>query len=108
VDNLRGDGYRVLVAVDEAAALDMVGDEGFNADLVLVNLVGKSAEEVLSVGRRVREYAKHDGHTHLVAMPEKYDKALEDTEVNVEGNDWIFYLGEEPDRLKKFLARLTA
>ena len=108
VDNLRGDGYRVLVAVDEAAALDLVGGGGVNADLVLVNLVGKSAEEVLSVGRRVREYAKHDGHTHLVVMPEKYDKALEETEVNVGGNDWIFYLGEEPDQLKNFLARLLS
>lgn len=108
VDNLRGDGYRVLVAVDEAAALDMVVGGGVNADLVLVNLIGKSAEEVLSVGRRVREYAKHNGHTHLVVMPEKYDKALENTEVNVEGNDWIFYLGEEPDQLKKFLARLLS
>jgi CheY-like chemotaxis protein len=108
VDNLRGDGYRVLVAVDEDTALDMVGGGGVDADLVLVNLIGKSAEEVLSVGRRVRGHAKHDGHTHLVVMPEKYDKALEDTEVNVEGNDWIFYLGEEPDQLKNFLARLLS
>ena len=75
---------------------------------MLVNLVGKSAEEVLSVGRRVREYAKHNGHTLLVVMPEKYDKEVEGTEVNPEGDDWIFYLGEEPDQLKNFLARLLS
>jgi len=40
-------------------------------------------------------------------MPEEYGKDVEGTEVNVEGNDWIFYLGEEPDQLKNFLARLT-
>jgi CheY-like chemotaxis protein len=108
VSNLRGYGYRVVVAVDEEDALERAGGGGVNADLVLVNLIGKSAEEVLSVGRRVREHARHNGHTHLVVMPEKYDKALEDTEVNVEGNDWIFYLGEEPDRLKNFLARLLS
>src|SRR5215204_993034 len=108
VNNLRGDGYRVLVAVDEAAALDMVGGGGINADLVLMNLVGKSAEEVLSVGRRVREYAKHNGRMPLVVMPEKYDKGVEGTEVNLEGNDWIFYLGEEPGQLKNFLARLLS
>ena len=52
--------------------------------------------------------AKHDGHTPLVVMPEKYDKVLEDTEVNVGGDDWVFYLGEEPGRLRDLLARLTA
>jgi CheY-like chemotaxis protein len=108
VSNLRGYGYRVVVAVDEEDALERAGGGGVNADLVLVNLIGKSAEEVLSVGRRVRDYAKPDGRTHLVVMPEKYDKALEDTEVNVEGNDWIFYLGEEPEQLKNFLARLLS
>ncbi len=108
VNNLRGDGYRVLVALDEDAALDRVEGGSVNADLVLVNLIGKSAEEVLSVGRRVREHTKQDGHAHLVVMPEKYDKALEDTVANVGGNDWIFYRGEEPDRLKNFLARLLS
>ena len=108
VSNLRGYGYRVVVAVDEEDALERVGGGGVNADLVLVNLIGKSAEEVLSVGRRVLAHAQHNGHTHLVAMPEKYDRALEDTEVNVGGDDWIFYLGEEPDRLKNFLARLLS
>ncbi|HLM58312.1 MAG TPA: hypothetical protein VK422_19570 [Pyrinomonadaceae bacterium] len=108
VSNLRGYGYRVVVAVDEEDALDRVGGGGFDADLVLVNLVGKTADEVLGVGRRVRKQARYDGHTPLVVMPEKYDEELEDTEVNVEGNDWIFYLGEEPYRLRELLARLTA
>lgn len=108
VNNLRSGGYRVLVAVDEAAALDLVDGGGVNADLVLVNLVGKSAQEVLSVGRRVRDYAKHNGHMPLVVMPEKYDRDLEGMEVNLEGDDWIFYLGEEPDQLRNFLARLLS
>ena len=74
---------------------------------MLVNLVGKSAEEVLDVGRRVRQHAGYDGHIPLVVMPEKYAGELEDTEVNVGGPDWVFYLGEEPDRLRNLLARLT-
>jgi CheY-like chemotaxis protein len=108
VRNLRGYGYRVIVATDEEDALDRVGGAGFEADLVLVNLVGKTAEEVLEVGRRVRRHAKYDGHTPLVVMPEKYAKGLEDTEINVDVKDWVFYLGEEPDRLRNLLARLTA
>jgi CheY-like chemotaxis protein len=106
VSNLRGYGYRVVVAVDEGDALEKVG--GVEADLVLVNLVGKTADEGLRVGRRVRQHARYNGRTSLVVMPEKYDKALEDTEVNVGGSEWVFYLGEEPDRLRNLLARLTA
>jgi DNA-binding response OmpR family regulator len=108
VNNLRSDGYRVLVAVDEADALERVSAGGINADLVLVNLVGKSAEEVLDVGRRVRDHAKYNGHAPLVVMPEKYGKDVEGTEVNVEGNDWIFYLGEDAGQLRNLLARILS
>ena len=106
VHNLRGYGYRVVVALDEADAIDRVGGGGVPADLLLVNLVGKAADEVLAVGRRVREQARYDARTPLVVMPEKYGKDVEGTEVNVEGNDWVFYLGEEPGQLRSFLARL--
>lgn len=105
--NLQRDGYHVIVALDEEDALERVGGTGVHADLVLVNLVGKRAEELLAVGRRVREHAKYDGHTPLVVMPEKYGKDVEGTDVNVEGNDWIMYLGEEPNQLKNLLARLA-
>jgi DNA-binding response OmpR family regulator len=107
VRNLRSYGYHVVVAVDEEDALERVGGGGVESDLMLVNLVGKTAEEVLRVGRRVRQHSKYNGRTSLVVMPEKYDKALEDTEVNVGGSEWVFYLGEEPDRLRDLLARLT-
>ena len=107
VGSLRRYGYRVIVALDEAGALDRMSGGSVPADLVLVNLVGKSVEEALGVGRRVRESAKYDGHTPLVVMPEKYGKDVEGTEVNAGGDDWVFYLGEEPDQLKNLLARLT-
>lgn len=54
VSNLRGYGYRVVVAVDEEDALKRVGGGGVFADLVLVNLVGETADEVLGDWRRVR------------------------------------------------------
>ncbi len=106
VNNLRAYGYRVIVAIDREDALERVG--GVDVDLLLVNLVGKTADEVLKVGRLIRQHCKYNGRTSLVVMPEKYDKALEDTEVNVGGTEWVFYLGEEPDRLRDLLARLTA
>lgn len=106
VASLRARGYRVITAVDEEDALERVDDGHVHADLVLVNLVGKPLEEALRVGRRVRAHAKYDGHTPLVVMPEKYTKDVEGTDVNVGGNDWIHYLGEEPDQLKNLLASL--
>lgn len=108
VENLRRSGYRVIVAIDEEDALERVGGGHVHADLVLVNLVGKSLDETLRIGRGVRAHAKYDGHTPLVVMPEKYLKDVEGTDVNVEGNDWIHYLGEEPDQLKNLLARLLS
>ena len=106
VENLRRSGYRVIVAVDEEDALERVGGGHVHADLVLVNLVRTPLDELLRVGRRVREHAKYDGNTPLVVMPEKYSKDVEGMDVNVEGNDWVHYLGEDPDQLQNLLARL--
>ena len=79
-----------------------------SADLVLINVVGKSVEDTLQMGRCIREQAKFDGNTPLIVMAEKYDKDLEGTDENVGGNDWIFYLGEEPEQLRNLLRRLIA
>jgi CheY-like chemotaxis protein len=106
VENLRNIGYHLIVVLDAEDALERVEGGYVHADLVLVNLVGKPLSELLRVGREVRTHAKYDGHTPLVVMPEKYDKDVEGTDVNIEGNDWIHYLGEETDQLRNLLARL--
>lgn len=103
--NLQNDGYRVLLAIDEEDALDRVDGNGARADLVLINLIGKSSEEALNIGRRIRAHAKYDGHTPLVVMADKYGAELEGTDVNAGSNDWITYL-EDHDQLKNLLARL--
>jgi DNA-binding response OmpR family regulator len=103
--NLQNYGYRVLLAVDEEDALERMSGGHVRADLILVNLVGKSPEEALETGRRVREHAKDDGHTPLIAMAEKYGPDLEGTDVNVGGNDWITY-PEDADQLWNLIERL--
>ena len=103
--NLQTYGYRVLLAVDEEDALERMSGGHVRADLILVNLVGKSPEETLETGRRVREQAKDDGHTPLIAMAEKYGPDLEGTDVNVGGNDWITY-PEDADQLRNLIERL--
>lgn len=106
-ENLVRAGYQVLLAVDEEDALQRVGGGRVNVDLVLINLVGRTTDEVLKVGRRICEHAKFDGRTPLVIMAEKYGKDLEGTDVNVGENDWITYL-EEPNQLENLLQRLLA
>lgn len=104
--NLTRYGYRVFVALDEEDALERLNAGGFMADLMLVDLVGKSTDEVLDIGRRIRRHARYDGRTPLVVMAEKYGADVEGTNVNVSENDWITYL-EEPHQLKNLLARLV-
>ena len=48
-----------------------------------------------------------DDNTPLIVMAEKYAQDLEGTDENVGGNDWILYLGEEPEQLPNLLRRLT-
>jgi DNA-binding NtrC family response regulator len=105
--NLQRYGYRVLLALNEEDARERVGNGYTQADLILVDLVGKSPQEALQSGQRIREHAKYDGHTPLVVMAEKYGADLEGTDVNVGGNDWITYL-EDHDQLQNLLARLLS
>ena len=104
--NLQRYGYRMIVALDEEDAMERVSG-GLLADLILVDTVGVSVEDALSTGRRIRTRAKHNGHTPVVVMAEKYGADVEGTSVRVGENEWITYL-EDPDQLKNLLARLTS
>ncbi len=104
--NLTHYGYRVSVAIDEEDALARLNNGGLKADLMLIDLVGKSTDEVLDVGRRIRRHARYDGRTPLVVMAEKYGADVGGTDVRVGENEWITYL-EEPHQLKNLLARLV-
>jgi CheY-like chemotaxis protein len=99
-------GYHVFVAVDEEDAIERINGGQPKPDLMLVDLVGKSTEDSLQAGRRIRELADFDGMTPLVVMAEKYGKDLEGTDVNVGESDWVLYLGEELDQLRNLLRRL--
>lgn len=105
--NLQNEGYKIIVATDEEDALERVGEGHVDADLILVNLVGKPVAEALSAGQRIREQAKYDGHTPLVVMAEKYGEELEGRDVHVGGNAWVTY-PEDHDQLKNLLARLVS
>jgi DNA-binding response OmpR family regulator len=106
VHTLKKQGYRVLLALDEEDASERVSGGRLQADLILVNLVGKTPVEVLAIGRRIRSRAELPAGTPLVVMAEKYGPDLEGTDVQAGDTDWITYL-EGGEQLERLLARLT-
>ncbi len=84
----------------------MSGESPVNADLVLINLVRKTPEESVKLGRELREHARYDGYTPLVVIPEQVPAELAGKVVNVSENDWICYYDEESNLLPSLLARL--
>ena len=105
--NLRREGYDVLVAVDEASALDWLAAGRVRADLILVNLVGQTTDAALAAGRRVRERNGPDGATPLVVIAEQYGEELEGRDVSEGDGEWVTYM-EDADQLNALLSRLTA
>ena len=104
--NLRQVGFRLLVAADVEDALEWVsGSDYIHADLLLIDLIGKSPEEALRVGQRLRLQANYGTRTPVVVMPEKVAKDVEGTNQNVSANDWICYY-EDADQLQRLLVRL--
>jgi DNA-binding response OmpR family regulator len=103
---LRKFGYRLLVSADLEDAREWVSSNGhIQADLVLINLVGKTPEEAMRVGRELRGHAKYTEQTPLVVIPEKVAEGLKGTNVNVSGNDWICYY-DDSGQLQTLLGRL--
>lgn len=100
-------GYRVSVAIDEEDAFDRVKNGLMSLDFVLIDVVGQTVEDILQTGRRIREHAKLGSNTPLIVIAEKYGDDLAGTNENVSGNDWVCYLGEEPEQLRDLLHRVT-
>jgi DNA-binding response OmpR family regulator len=104
--NLQRAGFEVLVAVDEQAALDWLAAGHAPADLILVNLVGKTTDEAFDAGRRVKRQSALDGSTPVVVIAEKYGDGLEGTDVPAGDGEWVTYM-EDATQLHKLLSRLT-
>lgn len=104
--NLKREGYKVLLAIDEEDALERADGGGLKAiNLILVNLTDKSTDEALRVGRAVRARAQLDKQVPIVVRPERYGKDVEGTDVQVDSNDWISY-PDDSDQLQRLLRRL--
>lgn len=101
---LQGHGYNVLFAVDEQDALERINDGFVKSDLLMVNLLGKSEEEMVNFGNQLRERGK--SNIPLIVIAAKYGEDLEGTTSQVGENAFIIYLGDG-DELFDLLDRLT-
>ena len=97
-------GYNVLVAVDEQDALQRVNDGFVKSDLLIVNLLGKSEDEMLNFGNQLRE--QRQSNIPLIVIAAKYNEDLEGTKSQVGENAYIVYLGDG-DELFDLLDSLT-
>lgn len=105
--HLRSRGYRLLVAADLEDAREWMGGEVLiPADLVLINLMRKMPEEIVRLGRELREHSRYDGHTPLVVLPEKFPAELQGRDEKVGKNDWICYFDDDSEQLVALLAHL--
>ncbi len=105
--NLNRAGFDVLVAVDEQAAHDWLAAGCGRADLVLVNLVGKTTEEAFAAARRVKRRSGLDDRTPVVVIAEKYGDGLEGKDVPAGEAEWVTYMTDAA-QLHGLLTRLTA
>lgn len=98
-------GYRVLIAANLEDALEWVANSHIPADGVIVDLLRKSPEEALEIGRELRKHAKYNGHTPLIVLPEKIPAELEGRDERVGENDWVCYY-EDGEQIQALVSRL--
>lgn len=101
--NLKNNSYKVSLAIDEEDALERVSNGCFNADLVLMDLLDKSVEEILNIGRNIRRKGKLN--VPIVVIAANYEENLEGKDVQLTENEYITYL-ENGEQLYKLLSRL--
>ncbi|MCU1289524.1 MAG: hypothetical protein JWN60_1753 [Acidobacteria bacterium] len=102
--NLKDYNYNVTIAIDEEDALNRVADGTLKADVVLINLNDKPPEEILEIGRNIRQSGGLKAP--IVVIAQEYGEDLEGKDISAGENDYISYLGDG-EQLFNLLSRLT-
>lgn len=90
--NLIQAGYRVIVVIDEAGAVECIQNRQNSFDLILLNQVTLSSDEIIDMGGRIRDGANYSEVVPIVVMAEKYGAELEGQTVAMGQNKYITYL----------------
>jgi CheY-like chemotaxis protein len=103
--NLRNQGYHVVVALNEADAIERTKGGSFCPDLILLNQVGRSIQEYAVMGQRICKSAGIGSHTPIIVMAEQYGTDMEGKDVQVDETEYVTYL-EDGQQLINLLHRL--
>jgi len=103
--NLRNQGYHVVVALNEADAIERTKGGSFCPDLILLNQVGRSIEEYTVMGQRICKSAGIGNQTPIIVMAEQYGADMEGKDVQVDDTEYVTYL-EDGEQLMNLLHRL--
>lgn len=104
-DNLRRWGYGVVVALDEADALQRTNGGGNLFTLILLNQFEQSIDQALDSGRCIRQQAELPGHTPIVILAERYGTELEGQDIQVGETEYVAHL-KDGEQLKNLLYQL--
>lgn len=103
--NLKSQGYRPIVALDEEDALQRMDGRHDDPDLILINQFDRLIEEVLNMGRRIRQDRGLPSCTPIVVIAERYGEDMEGQDVQVGESEYVTYL-EDAQQLMNLLQRL--
>ncbi|HEY9696818.1 MAG TPA: hypothetical protein V6D10_06120 [Trichocoleus sp.] len=103
--NLQNWGYQVIIAVDEADAIQRIQERQEQFDLILLNQAEKPIDELIAIGHQIRQGVERDGHVPILIMMEQYGPDLEGQDVQMSDNEYVTYL-EDGQQLKDLLQRL--
>jgi DNA-binding response OmpR family regulator len=103
--NLRNRGYRAIIALDEEDAIARTGDGRECPDLILLSQYLLPLDEVINIGRRIRQDAGFPSGTPLVVMAERYGADMEGKDVRVSDGEYVTYL-EDGEQLMNLLYRI--
>ncbi|MBD1909313.1 MULTISPECIES: response regulator transcription factor [unclassified Leptolyngbya] len=104
-DNLSHWGYSLIVALDEADALERTHNGRENFDLLLLAQWDQSLDYFVDLGRRICQQVNPSGFIPIVIMAEQFGAELEGQNIQVGTNEYIVYL-EDGQQLKDFLYRI--
>ncbi|MDQ4120004.1 MAG: hypothetical protein M3209_00870 [Acidobacteriota bacterium] len=85
-------GYNVFLAVDEKDAFQRATDGLVKSDLIMINLLRKSEEEMLNFGNHLRKIANLN--IPLVIIAAEYNQKLEGKTTRAGENEYVIYLGD--------------
>jgi hypothetical protein len=99
-------GYRAIVTLDVQDAIERVRAGALKIDIILINQVGQSLNQLLASGRSIRQQsADYSINAFLVVLAEVYGEELEGQDVQIDAYDYITDL-EHSEQLMKLLYRL--